>query len=64
MFHQLAYVHYKVRDDDEHITRKVIKGDDLLKHSRILKYYTYSTQSKYHVYCEHRPNECRIGFEV
>ena len=43
LFHQLIYVHYKVRDDDQSITRKIIKGDQLLKHSRILKYYTYST---------------------
>ena len=60
--HQLVYVHYKVRDDDQHVLKKVVKGEEVLKLSRVLKYYTYSKQSKYHSYCDHRRGECKIGF--
>jgi hypothetical protein len=54
--HPLVYVHYKLREEDEYVLKKVIKSNDLLKNSRILKYYTYSKDSKYHAYCEHRKN--------
>lgn len=52
----MVYVHYKLREEDEYVIKKVVKSEELLKHSRILKYYTYSTDTKYHAYCEHRKN--------
>ena len=49
---------------EDSVLKAVIKGETILKNSRLLKYYTYSTQSKYHDYCEHRKQECSIAFEM
>jgi hypothetical protein len=48
MFHTLLTVHYKVNEEEEDVIKSVIKGNEILKISRVLKYYSYSKNSKYH----------------
>lgn len=57
--HQAFKIKYKVNSNhEEGLLKEVIKKNICLKESRILKYYYYSKQSKYHKHCTHSENTC------
>ena len=61
--HQLLKVKYKVSSSlDRAEVKHLVRKDDCLRESRLLKYHYYSKDSKYHKYCEHSDGACQIGF--
>lgn len=63
-FTRLVDISFKIGRTEESFLKRFIKEEEMLKWSRVLKYYTYSQASKYHKFCDHRSNECRLSFEV
>lgn len=62
--HPLVKIKYKVSvTSSKDIIKKTVKANKALVNSRILKYYYYSKNSKYHKFCDHsQPNICSITF--
>jgi hypothetical protein len=64
MSHQAIKIKYKVSSSiDESLIKETVKRNECLKESRLLKYYYYSKQSRYHRYCDHADSSCQIGYE-
>lgn len=59
----LVKVKYKVNpsiEKDE--IKKIMKKNKCIGQSRILKYHSYSKNTKYHKYCQHEKGNCMIGY--
>lgn len=49
----LIKVTYLTEVKDRGMIGEAVRADTILKSSRVLKYYSYSKDSKYHKYCHH-----------
>ena len=62
MNHNNIQIDIKVNGSKRDEIKKMMKNDKKLKCSRILKYYTYSQDTKYHKFCFHREVGCQLLF--
>jgi hypothetical protein len=60
--YSLVSLEWRVRGGKEEV-RGVVREHPTLKGCRLLKYYTYSPQTKYHRYCAHSLDHCRLSFQ-
>jgi len=58
--YQLISIEWRINQHKHEQVKQIVRDHLGLKHSRLLKYYTYSPQTKYHSYCRHSQNHCRL----